>query len=57
MVDVMEGLCTGPCEDGFGNHDVLAVWHGTTDGGEDYWIIIYNSWGSYWGEGGYIRCV
>ena len=50
-----QGLCTGPCEDGFGNHDVLAVWHGTTDGGEDYWIIICNSWGSYWGEGGYIR--
>ncbi|KAF3554873.1 hypothetical protein F2Q69_00015663 [Brassica cretica] len=51
------GCDGGPCEDGSGNHDVLAVWHGTTDGGEDYWIIICNSWGSYWGEGGYIRCV
>ncbi|KAG5380488.1 hypothetical protein IGI04_016383 [Brassica rapa subsp. trilocularis] len=26
------GCDGGPCEDGFGNHDVLAVWHGTTVG-------------------------
>ncbi|KAG2315917.1 hypothetical protein Bca52824_019039 [Brassica carinata] len=30
------GVYTGPCEDGFGNHDVLAVGYGTTEGGEDY---------------------
>ncbi|KAH7700783.1 cathepsin L, partial [Aphelenchoides avenae] len=42
------------CTAGASNHIVLVVGYGTTDDGKDYWIVK-NSYGLYWGDGGYIK--
>jgi hypothetical protein len=43
------GIFNGPCLLMKNNHGVAAIGYGP-----DYWLIR-NSWGSEWGEGGYIR--
>ncbi|KAI3358072.1 hypothetical protein L3Q82_003084 [Scortum barcoo] len=48
------GLYNEPkCNPKLVNHAVLVVGYGT-DGGQDYWLVK-NSWGTTWGEGGFIR--
>ena len=46
------GIFSG-CTSSEQDHAVTVVGYGTSDG-EDYWLIK-NSWGSDWGEGGFIR--
>ncbi|KAL6192864.1 hypothetical protein ACLB2K_033950 [Fragaria x ananassa] len=44
----------GECAKGNISHSSTLVGYGTTPFGEDYWILK-NSWGTHWGENGYMR--
>ncbi|KAL6205672.1 hypothetical protein ACLB2K_022926 [Fragaria x ananassa] len=36
------------------NHDITAIGYGTTEDGIDYWLMK-NSWGTQWGESGFMK--
>nr|TKR98080.1 hypothetical protein D5086_0000206660 [Populus alba] len=47
------GVFKGDCGTNL-NHAVTAIGYGTDSDGTDYWLVK-NSWGTSWGESGYMR--
>ncbi|XP_052179421.1 senescence-specific cysteine protease SAG12-like [Diospyros lotus] len=47
------GVFTGPCTTNL-DHAVTAIGYGTSEDGTKFWLIK-NSWGTEWGENGYLR--
>jgi len=48
-----EGVFDG-CSSDDENHAVLVVGYGTSDEGDDYWLVK-NSWSTYWGDSGFVK--
>lgn len=48
------GVYDGGCSDDV-NHGMVAVGYGRDRGSEDEYVIVRNSWGTVWGEEGYVR--